>query len=300
MITVTAPTGTIGAQVVDLLLDRGRQVRVVVRNPARLTPRVRDNVDIVEGSHSDADVIAAAFDGADTLFWLVPPDPRAPSVEAAYVDFAKPACAALPASGIQRVVGVSALGRGTPMADRAGYVTASLATDNLIASTGVAYRALTMPSFMDNLVRQAELISNRGVFFSPIAGDRAMPSCASCDIASTAVTLLTDASWNGVADVPVLGPADLSFDDMAAVMSQVLGRPVRYQQIEGPAFKETMLGHGMSDAMAQGMLDMAMAKNAGLDNVEPRTPENSTPTTFRQWCIDVLKPAVARIEENRP
>jgi hypothetical protein len=48
----------------------------------------------------------------------------------------------------------------------------------------------------------------------------------------------------------------------------------------------------MSDAMAQGMTDMAWAKNKGLDNAIQRTPGNSTPTSFRQWCEEVLKPAV--------
>jgi hypothetical protein len=38
---------------------------------------------------------------------------------------------------------------------------------------------------------------------------------------------------------------------------------------------------------------MARAKNEGLDNGVQRTPENSTPTSFRQWCEEVLKPAVA-------
>jgi len=49
----------------------------------------------------------------------------------------------------------------------------------------------------------------------------------------------------------------------------------------------------MSDAMAQGYADMAWAKNEGLDNGVQRTPENSTPTSFRQWCEEALKPAVA-------
>lgn len=43
------------------------------------------------------------------------------------------------------MVGVSALGRGTPMAGRAGPVTASLAMDDMIAGSGVAYRALALP-----------------------------------------------------------------------------------------------------------------------------------------------------------
>jgi hypothetical protein len=49
----------------------------------------------------------------------------------------------------------------------------------------------------------------------------------------------------------------------------------------------------MSDAMAQGYTDLARAKNQGLDNGVPRTPQNSTPTSFRRWCAQVLKPAVA-------
>lgn len=90
----------------------------------------------------------------------------------------------------------------------------------------------------------------------------------------------------------MLGPEDLSFDDMAHIMSEVLGTPVRFQQIPGEAFKANMTGFGMSDAMAQGLLDMAVAKDNGLDNDVARTPQSTTPTTFRQWCEEVLKPAV--------
>jgi hypothetical protein len=37
---------------------------------------------------------------------------------------------------------------------------------------------------------------------------------------------------------------------------------------------------------------MLIAKDNGTDNVEPRTAENTTPTSFRQWCEESLKPAV--------
>jgi uncharacterized protein YbjT (DUF2867 family) len=92
--------------------------------------------------------------------------------------------------------------------------------------------------------------------------------------------------------VAVLGPQDLSFNDMAQIMSEVLGKPVRYQQIPAQALKDRLTGSGMSDAMAQGTADMMAAKDQGLDNAEPRTPESTTPTTFRQWCQEILKPAV--------
>jgi uncharacterized protein YbjT (DUF2867 family) len=164
--------------------------------------------------------------------------------------------------------------------------------DDLIASTGVSYRALTMPSFMDNLLRQVESIKNQGMFSLPISGDLKQPSCATRDIAAAAARLLLDHSWSGVESRPVLGPEDLSYNDMAQIMSDVLSKPVRFQQITGEAFKARLLQRGMSEAMAQGNLDMWVAYNQGLDTAEPRTPQATTPTSFRQWCEEVLKPAV--------
>jgi hypothetical protein len=67
---------------------------------------------------------------------------------------------------------------------------------------------------------------------------------------------------------------------------------VRFQQISFEAFKANLIEGGMSEAVAQGMVNMMAAKNAGLDNAEPRTAQSTTPTTFRQWCEEVLKPAV--------
>ena len=296
MIVVTTPTGLIGHQVLDNVLegipDGDEPVRAIVRDPARLSSQVRERVEVIEGSHGDREVVDRAFDGADAVFWLVPPDPRAESVEAAYVGFSRPAAEATTSRGVDRVVSVSALGRGTPVAGNAGYVTGSLAMDDLIAGTGANFRALTMPSFMDNILRQVDPIKNRRVFFSPIAGDRKLPAVATRDVAAVAADLLLDHSWTGRDHVAVLGPEDLSFDDMAGIMSEVLGTPVRFQQIPGEAYKENMVRVGMSEAMAQGMLDMALAKDNGLDSTEPRTPESTTPTSFRRWCEEVLGPAV--------
>src|SRR5580700_6223846 len=223
MIVITTPTGQIGSQVLGNLLDSGEELRVIVRDPAQLPAGVRKGLDIVAGSHGDAAVVDKAFSGADAVFWLVPPDPRATSVEAAYVGFTRPAAEAFKRHGVGRVVAVTALGRGTPWASRAGYVTGSLAMDDLIASTGVAYRALTNPSFMDNTIRQVPSIRDQGMFFSPIAGGRKLPTVATRDIAAAAARLLLDAGWTGFGEVPLLGPEDLSFNDMAEIMSEVLG-----------------------------------------------------------------------------
>jgi len=292
MIVITTPTGAIGRQVLANLLASDEPIRIIARDPSRIPPETRERVEIVQGTHDDLEVVDKAFAGADAVFWLVPPTPNAGSVERVYLDFTAPACAAFRTHGVSRVVGVSALGRGSPVVGHAGLVTASLAMDAQIAATGVGYRALAMPSFMDNMLRQVEPIRNQGVFFSPLSGDRKLPTCATRDIAAVAAKLLLDRSWSGVDSVPVLGPEDLSQNDMAAIMSEVLGKPVRFQQISSEAHNAGLMKYGWSEAMAQGVLDMMVAKDNGLDNAEPRTPQNTTPTSFRQWCEEVLKPAV--------
>ena len=290
MIVVTTPTGSIGRQVAERLVGDGRPVRVVARDASKLSDTLRGKAEVVEGSHGDAATAEAAFAGADAVFWLVPPQPKAQSVLAAYLDFTLAACEAL--RGVGRVVGVSALGWGTRLVDRAGLVTASVAMDRVIAATGVPYRALTMPSFMDNLLRQAKVIREQGLFFGPIDGDRKLPTCATRDIAAAAVDWLTDASWTGFDRVPVLGPEDLSFNEMAQILSDVLGRPVQFRQTTLDQVKGQMTANGMGEAMAQGYVDMMAAKSAGMDNAEARTPAGTTPTSFRQWCEEELKPAV--------
>ncbi len=291
MIVVTAPTSNIGSQLLARLVDGGAEVRVIAREPSRIRAELRERVEVVEGSHGDAEVVDAAFDGAESVFWLAPPNPRADDLRSVYLDFLEPALAALAKRGVARVVGVSALGRGTPMAGNAGHVTCSLEMDDRIAASGVAYRALTMPSFMDNMLRQAGALRN-GMFFSPLPGDLKVPMCATRDIAAVAARELLDASWTGFEEVPVLGPEDLSNDDQARILTEVLGRPVRFQHVPVDAFRENLLANGMSESVARGMVEMMLAKAAGLDNAEPRTARTTTPTTFRTWCEEVLVPAL--------
>jgi hypothetical protein len=79
---------------------------------------------------------------------------------------------------------------------------------------------------------------------------------------------------------------------MARIMSGLLGRPVRYERQSLGELAATLAGYGIGNAFVQGMVDMVRAKDEGLDDGVPRTPQTASPTTFRQWCAEVLKPAV--------
>jgi uncharacterized protein YbjT (DUF2867 family) len=292
MIVVTAPTSQIGSKVVNDLLDAGAPLRLIVRDAAKLPDAVRDRAEIVEGSHGDDSVVGRAFEGADAVFWLVPPDP-AKTLEEAWLEFTRPAAEAIRRHKVPRIVSITALGRGTPWQDQAGPVTASIRMDDMLMAGGAAFRGLAMPSFMENTVRQAGSIGKEGLFFGPIRPDRKLPFTATRDMAAVAACLLGDASWSGQEEVPVLGPEDLSFDDQAAIISDVIGREVRYRQISFDRFKQQFLDRGASGSFAQGYIDMYRAKDEGMDNATLRTSANTVPTSFRAFCEQVLKPAVA-------
>ncbi|MFF7247172.1 NAD(P)H-binding protein [Embleya sp. NPDC008237] len=295
MIVVTAPTGNIGRRLLALLLesvsDRGEELRVIVRDPARLTDAVRERAEVITGSHGTPEVVDRAFEGADAVFWLAPPDASLTPYDA-YSGFTLPAAKVLAAHGVGHVVGISALGRGTPLADRAGLVTATLAMDDLIAGTGVAYRALACPSFFENFLEEADSIREKGVFTDVVAPDRKAPLVATADIAAVAARLLLDRSWTGTESVPVLGPEDLSSNDVARIIGEQSGRSVRYERQSYEGLRTDLVGYGLNEAFVQGIVDMKRAKDDGLDAGVTRTPDTASPTTFEQWCAQTLMPAL--------
>ncbi|WP_276355967.1 NmrA family NAD(P)-binding protein [Cohnella caldifontis] len=258
--------------------------------PSRLSSRVRERAEIVEGSHDDINVLNKAFEGAHTVFWLVPPDPRAESIQRHVLNYIQPLCDAIRTQGVKRVIGISSLGRG--IAKNAGQISAIFAMDDLIESTGVSYRSLCMPGFMENFLWQVEPIKRQGMFFHPASGDIKFPQCATRDIAAVAANLLLDPSWSGQENVPVCTAETLSYNDMARILSEVLGRPIRFQQISADAYKTAMMQHGMTEAWAQGLIDMAAAAERGIYDSETRMRGSNAPTDFRTWCEKVLKPAV--------
>ncbi|WAL67792.1 NAD(P)H-binding protein [Amycolatopsis cynarae] len=289
MIVITAPTGQIGGKLVATLLAQREPVRLIARDPGRLPAEVRERAEIVTGSHRDRDVLDHALDGADALFWLMPSAATASSPYEAYVTASIPGADAVVHHAVPRVVIISALGRGSQI--YAGHISASHAMEDLFRSTGAHVRALALPTFMDNILRQVPTIKN-GVISGTHPADFTMPWIATKDIAALAARYLLDRTWTGQDTVEVLGGEDLSYRDIAETLTDVLGTPIRFQPGDRAAIKQFLIGRGFSEAMAQSTIDMDIAGERGINNATQRTAENTTPTTFRQFAQETVKPAV--------
>lgn len=88
----------------------------------------------------------------------------------------------------------------------------------------------------------------------------------------------------------------LSPHESAAILADVLGRPVAYVQIPPPALREALLQAGLPPIMADGYEEMMgnMAKHlaAGDFSDEPQSAESAGTTTFRNFATQALKPAL--------
>jgi len=291
MIVVTTPTGQIGRNALQSLLAKGEKVRVIARDPSKLPENVKRQAEIVEGSHGDAAVIERALRGADGLLWVVPPEPRSDNVEKDYVDFSRPAAKAIDQAHVHHVVVVKAIAHGTPWVDRAGLATVSERMDELFTATSASVRSIAAPSLMDNMLMQLHPITHQGMFFGPIEATKKIPHLAARDIGYVAADLLVQRDWHGKSTINLLGPENLSFNEVAGIIAEVLGMPVEYQQVPFEGFAAQLQGLGMPESYVRKMVEMMQAKNEGLDNSAPRDTSFATPTTFRQWCEGALAKA---------
>ncbi|MFR9780154.1 NAD(P)H-binding protein [Micromonospora sp. MS34] len=289
MIVITTPTGTIGAAVAESLRAGGAPLRLIARDPSRLPDTLRGHADVVVGSHADPAVLNTALTGATALFVLVPPNLTAPDVTEHYLSFARPVADAVRAHGVPRVVAVSSLGRG--FAGPAGLLSAAWAMDEVLESSGAAYRSLQPPFFMENLLHQVELIREQGMFTLPADPDAPLAAVATADVARTAAGLLADPTWSGQEDVPVREPVDHTPREMAQIISETLRQPVAYHQATLIDYRARYASSGASPAIVDGMVEMAEAQTAG---VYPPASVTGVGTTFRQWCGSVLAAAVTR------
>jgi uncharacterized protein YbjT (DUF2867 family) len=295
MITVTTPNGRVGSNVLRLLLAGGEDVRVVSHNPDKLPQSVRDKCDVVVGSLDDMQMLKRGFDGAETVFWCIPqssPGNLWDDAHTYHQRFAAAASAALAGSGA-RVVAISAGRHGY---DDHGIVAAFAAVEETLKASGVPIRHLRNAFFMENLRGCVPTIASPGAVFFNGPGDLPLPMVCIADVSMKAVQYLTDRSWHDQGHVAVHGPANVSFDEMAAVLSEVLDKPVRYVQVPDDVLIENLKRVGLPDGFARAYARLLTKEALEAYAIEPRTPETTTPTTLREWATSFLLPAFKSFE----
>ena len=231
-ILVTGATGRVGRHVVDQLVKRGAAVRVLTRDPSKTS--FPAGVDVVQGDLLDVDTLRAAFDGVSTLFLLnaVTGDEFTQAIIT--LNVAREA-------GVKRVVYLSVL-----HADRFANVphfAVKSGAERMLQQMGFSATILRSTYFIDNEHMIKDVVVNHGVYPMPI-GSKGVSMVDARDIAEVAAIELIRrdqaADTLPIETINLVGPDTLTGSDVAAIWTDVLGRPVVYGGDDPEGFEQTM------------------------------------------------------------
>ena len=213
-IAVTGSTGWLGGLVARDLADRGVRQRLLVRDVSR-APEL-PGAEPSQAAYADRDRAEAALHGVETLFMVSAAENRDRLAEhRAFVDAAV-------AAGVRHVVYVSFFGA-------APDATFTLARDHAATEQHLRDSGLAWTFLRDNLYLEFvdQMVGDDGLIRGP-AGDGRAAVVAHGDIARVATAVLLDPSTHAGQTYSLTGPESLSFDEMAAVVTEVTGREVGF------------------------------------------------------------------------
>ncbi|MCG7349759.1 SDR family oxidoreductase [Sphingomonas sp. ACRSK] len=231
-ILVIGATGRVGRHVVDQLVQRDAAVRVLTRDPAKAS--FPASVEVAQGELLDIDAVRSAFVGVRTLFLLnaVTGDEFTQAIVT--LNLAREA-------GIKRVVYLSVFD-----ADRAVNVphfAVKYGAERMLEAMGFGATILRPTYFIDNEVMVKDVILNHGIYPMPIGG-KGLAMVDARDIAEIAAVELirrdTAEAALPIETINVVGPDTLTGDAVAAIWSDVLGRPVAYGGDDPSGFEANM------------------------------------------------------------
>jgi uncharacterized protein YbjT (DUF2867 family) len=281
MILLVGVPGNIGSPLLEELLTRKAELRVLVHNAARGRQFKERGLDVVIGDMSDPQSLAAALAGVAKVFFLSPAVAKKIALETALVDAAQ-------AAGNPHLVKISALG-----ADRksvADFMRQHGEVEEYILASGLPYTFLRPNLFMQNLVPfYGQSIAETGMFYVS-ASDARIGWVDARDIASVAAHALLEPGHEGKA-YPITGPESLSYNDVATKLSTLLGKTVQYVPISDDVAYQSMVGAGMPEWNAQAVVTLNKFYRMGGGDVVERTVKQITgqePRTMEAYLRENL------------
>lgn len=288
-IAITTPTGNVGRHLVAALVRAGVRPRVLLREPGRLAPEVVDAVDAVRVDQYDADAVVAATEGVDALFWVDPPSDGADPL-ADYARATDSVVRAVTANRIGRVVFQSSVG--AEKRQGAGEIDGLAGTEVALDDLGVDVTHLRCGYFFTNLELQLPAL-RAGTLQVILPLDQPMAWVAPRDIAEVAAARLLSPGWSGRCVRAVHGAADLTWRQVAEILTAATGRAIGVERITDEAMRAQLRAAGLSDGLVEAVLGMSTGLREDFVPEQPRTVQTTTPTTLAAWAYDHLRHRIA-------
>lgn len=283
-IAVTTPNGNVGHHLTRMLVRAGIRPLLLTRHPEQIAEELLPHVDVARADSQNADEVVAATRGVDAIYWV---DPSVMSDDP-LADYARATDALVRAvveNGIGRVVFQSSVG--AEKRHGAGEIDGLAATEVALDALDIDVTHLRCGYFFSNLLLDVESLK-AGRLTTVLPLDAPMAWVAPRDIAEVAALTLLNREWSGHRVQAVHGPEDLSWSQVAEILTQELRRDVAVERIADDEMRQGLLDAGMPEAMADAVLGMSTGLRDGFVPEQKRTVVTTTSTGLRGWVREEL------------
>jgi uncharacterized protein YbjT (DUF2867 family) len=255
MILVTGATGQHGSRLLRLLSARGIAARAMVRDPAKAEAIAKlPHVEIVQADMAKPDTLAAALRGIDRAILISSATPDMAEVQSNFIDAARKA-------GVKHVVKLSGIAPNLDSSFRFGRMHGEI--EQRLEASGMAWTHLRPGEFMTVYFRQVPAIVNRSALMLPLEQAR-IASIDVGDIAEVAATVLTTPGHEGKI-YSLTGPEALTMTEVAAKLSTVTGKPIRYISVPPEDARQAQLAAGMPPFLADALFELFGERRKGME-----------------------------------
>ncbi|WP_290635449.1 SDR family oxidoreductase [Aquisalimonas sp.] len=272
MILVTGASGTIGSELLRELVRKGEPVRAAVH----VRPLDVDGVETCNIDYDRPETLPPALEGVDSLFLL-----------SQQVTHEKPMVDAAREAGVRRIVYVSSFG-----ADRDTFIVGQLhrEIELRIQETGMVWTFLRPNYLMQNFITlMGHDIRNEDAFYDSI-GDARVSRIDTRDVSHVAARVLTESGHDNRA-YELSGPEAITHHHAAEMLSEVLGRRIRYVELDDDSFRRRLIAQGVPEDFA-GFVEDVNRRNRNGETHDDTVTDNvrnilgREPTPFLRFCQD--------------
>ncbi|MDR5710173.1 MAG: SDR family oxidoreductase [Armatimonadota bacterium] len=267
VIGVTGASGRLGRRVVEHLLERvpADRIRALTRHGERLEDLARRGVTVVRGDFNDPEELTRSLEGVARLLMISTDDLR-PGVRMVQH---RNAVQAARRAGVRHVAYTSALDAAR---NPVSFMRDHAETEVIIRDSGLRFTFLRNNLYAESLLTSAPQAVQTGVLRLP-AGEGRVSFVAREDCARLAAAVLTTPGHEERI-YEVTGPESLSYAEVAAVLSELSGRAVRYEPVSLEEYTRSMQAAGLAPAAVEAFASLYRAIAQGFfDRVSPAVRE---------------------------
>ena len=283
MILITGAAGKTGRAVIQALLARGQAVRALVHKPEQVRPVKELGVqEVVAGDLCDPAAVGQAARGSRAIYHICP------NMHPDEATIGQAVIAAARSAEVQHLVYHSVL---HPQVEAMPHHWLKMRVEEQLFESGLSYTILQPAAYMQNVLAQWNSIIQDGIYPVPYGVETRLGMVDLDDVAEAAATVLTEAGHTG-ATYELAGAEALSQIEVAAVLADCLGRPVRVETIGIDRWKQRAPASGLGIYQIKTLVKMFHYYEQHDFWGNPRVLGwllGRPPTTFAAFCRSVLR-----------